>query len=126
MVEEYRRSFYSFVLGMVAIHGAALFFVWMAFPPPPASILTGCVVMSLTFLFRYSRRLMLSFALPPEALRTGKFDGDEAARAGTQSGVHDAGEIRTLSRLISQQQHLTPSSSATTPSSAGVPASPAQ
>ena len=106
MVDEYRRSFYCFILGMVCTHGAAVFFVWMAFPPLQASVLTVCVLTSLGLLYRYIRRLMLTFAIAPEALKTGKFEGEEIVRTGCESGVRDSGEVSTLSTLITQQQHL--------------------
>mmetsp|Transcript_10401 Transcript_10401/g.22075 ORF Transcript_10401/g.22075 Transcript_10401/m.22075 type:complete len:250 (+) Transcript_10401:66-815(+) len=106
MIDEYRLGFYTFILGLLAIHGAAISFVWLAFPVVEASILTTCICISLLMLYKYMRRIFIDFALPAGALDTGKFEGAEAVVAGINSGVSDAGEISTLSALISQEQQL--------------------
>jgi len=106
MVEEYRLSFYTFILGLLAIHGSAIFFVWLAFQLFQAFVLTAALLLSVATIYRYFRRLMLNFAIPKEKLTTGKFEGEEALRTGESSGLNDAGEIGTISSLILQEQKL--------------------
>ena len=52
--QEYRQAFYTFILGVLAIHFAAVFFVWLAFPEIlKAGVLTVCLFVSLVLLYRY-------------------------------------------------------------------------
>ncbi|EOD30018.1 hypothetical protein EMIHUDRAFT_462903 [Emiliania huxleyi CCMP1516] len=105
MVDEYRLSFYTFMLGLIATHFAAAFFV-LVFLWWQAAVLSFCIFFSLAMLYRMTRVLMLKFAMPKGELQTGKFEAAEGAAAGAQAGVVDAGEISTLSALILQEQRL--------------------
>mmetsp|Transcript_25781 Transcript_25781/g.60183 ORF Transcript_25781/g.60183 Transcript_25781/m.60183 type:complete len:248 (-) Transcript_25781:565-1308(-) len=106
MIDEYRLGFYTFLFGLLFIHGAAIFFVWLAFPLMEAVVLTTCLMFSLFMMYRYIRKMFVTFALPKDTLDSGKFEGAEAVAAGMGSGVNDAGEISTISSLILQEQQL--------------------
>lgn len=115
MVSEYRASFISFLLGLVALHFSAISYLWLTLPALPsanitqgsvaASMLTCCLLASAYTILRYIRKLLLRFQLPGEMV-TGKFEGSEARHAGVGAGVVSRGEIHTLSRLIGREQHL--------------------
>ena len=106
MIDEYRLGFYTFLFGLVLIHAAAVFFSWLAFPLVVAVILTFGLCTSLAMIYRYVRRVFLAFALPKDAIDSGKFEGAEALSAGAGAGLQDTGEISTLSNLILQEQQL--------------------
>lgn len=107
MIEEYRLAFFSFVLGMLALHGSLICFAWLedGLTLANSAILTICVLLSVWLILRYIRVVLSRFQLPGEMV-TGKFEGNEAAGAGADAGVVDRGEISTLSALIHQEQHL--------------------
>ena len=103
MIGEYRSAFKRLLLGLVALHGSAICFVWLQLAWAEAALLTVCILFILYMIIKHIRKLMLRFQLPPDKVVTGKFDGSEASRAGKESGLRDHGEISTISTLIQEE-----------------------
>ena len=107
MIFEYRALFKRLIVGIFALHFSTITFVWLqlgtTFGWIQATLLTLCILLSLYMIIKYIRVLMIRFQLPAEHVVTGKFDGDEARRAGAQSGLKDRGEIGTISTLIQEE-----------------------
>jgi len=103
MISEYRSAFKRLLVGMIALHFSTICFVWLNLAWAEALLLTMCILCSLYLIITHIRKLMLRFQLPAEHVVTGKFDGEEARRAGTQSGLKDRTEISTISTLIQEE-----------------------
>ena len=106
MVDEYRTAFYTFLFGMLATLAAGAFYVWLMFPLMEASVLTVSIVSATYMIIRYIRRLFATFAVPKDQVVTGKYEGEEAAKAGAEAGVVNRSELSTLSHLIKREQQL--------------------
>ena len=103
MIGEYRTAFLMLLLGLLCLHGSVTFFCWLQFPTAIAILMTLLVFTSLSVEVRYIRKTFATFRLPSSKVITGKFEGEEAVRAGVGAGLRDRGEIAALSNLIQQQ-----------------------
>merc|ERR1711939_882588 len=112
MVGEYRKAFFAFLKGILALHGTAICYsIIMLQTWWEKSIICICVLVSLYMVLHYIRVLLKKFAIPVHGAMTGKFERAEDLTSGVASGVRDASEIATLSTLIHTQEALDPGSS---------------
>ena len=103
MISEYRSAFQRLLVGMIALHGSTICYVWLQLFWLEATLLTLCILFSLYLIITHIRKLMMRFQLPANAVVTDKFEGDEATRAGAHSGMRSVGEIQTVSTLIQDE-----------------------
>ena len=124
MIGEYRLAFFSFVLGLLSLHGSLVCYAWLeeGLTQTNSIVLTVSVVVSFWMILRYIRKVLQRYQLPGQMV-TGKFEAQEAVATGAEAGIVDRGEIGTLSALINQEQHLRSQVDAAARSAAGVGAS---
>jgi hypothetical protein len=105
MISEYRIAFRRLLVGIIALHGSTITYVWLTLPAWQATLLMMCILCSLYMIIRYIRKIMRRFQLPASHAVTGKFEGREAHMAGADAGLRDRGEISTVSTLIQKETH---------------------